>query len=655
MGLAYNLGNLFTFAEIMLKTLYKQIGEYKTASVLTPLFTSLEVVMDVLIPYVTARLIDDGLNAGNMGDVYFYGAVMVGMACVSLLFGILAGRYSAYASSGFAANLRRAMYRNVQTFSFSDIDKFSTSGLVTRMTTDVTNLQNAYQQILRVTVRAPYRLVLSIVMCVVINPQLSFIFIIATVILSVFLYLVISRVAKLFTQVFQQYDVLNQCVQENISGIRVVKAFVREDYETLKFSRAAQGLYRLYMRSERLMALNHPVMNMVVYGCIIAISWFGAHLVVGGSLTTGELTSLFTYVMSILMSLMMLSMIFVMLTMSAASGKRVAEVIDEKADIVDPEKPVYELQSGAIDFENVCFAYHGMSLKQLKRFGKLFDSLRKLLGQKALEGDYALRNITLSVKSGESIGIIGGTGSGKSSLVNLVSRLYDATEGTVKVGGRDVRSYALAALRNSVSVVLQKNVLFSGTILDNLRWGNAEATLEQCREACRCACADEFIDQLPDGYETRVEQGGANFSGGQRQRLCIARALLKRPKVLILDDSTSACDTATDAKIRKALREELPAMTKLIIAQRIASVQDCDRILVMENGQVSGFDTHERLLQTNELYREIYQIQTEDGGDFDEPGSQAKGGDECETLLLLISGTRWKTLRGLTRRVSCCD
>lgn len=628
MGLAYNLGNLFTFAEIMLKTLYKQIGEYKTASVLTPLFTSLEVVMDVLIPYVTARLIDDGLNAGNMGDVYFYGAVMVGMACVSLLFGILAGRYSAYASSGFAANLRRAMYRNVQTFSFSDIDKFSTSGLVTRMTTDVTNLQNAYQQILRVTVRAPYRLVLSIVMCVVINPQLSFIFIIATVILSVFLYLVISRVAKLFTQVFQQYDVLNQCVQENISGIRVVKAFVREDYETLKFSRAAQGLYRLYVRSERLMALNHPVMNMVVYGCIIAISWFGAHLVVGGSLTTGELTSLFTYVMSILMSLMMLSMIFVMLTMSAASGKRVAEVIDEKADIVDPEKPVYELQSGAIDFENVYFAYHGMSLKQLERFGKLFDSLRKLLGQKALEGDYALRNITLSVKSGESIGIIGGTGSGKSSLVNLVSRLYDATEGTVKVGGRDVRSYALAALRNSVSVVLQKNVLFSGTILDNLRWGNAEATLEQCREACRCACADEFIDQLPDVYETRVEQGGANFSGGQRQRLCIARALLKRPKVLILDDSTSACDTATDAKIRKALREELPAMTKLIIAQRIASVQDCDRILVMENGQVSGFDTHERLLQTNELYREIYQIQTEDGGDFDEPGNQAKGGDE---------------------------
>ena len=332
--------------------------------------------------------------------------------------------------------------------------------------------------------------------------------------------------------------------------------------------------------------------------------------------------------MSILMSLMMLSMIFVMLTMSAASGKRVAEVIDEKADIVDPEKPVYELQNGAIDFENVCFAYHGMSLKQLERFGKLFDSLRKLLGQKALEGDYALRNITLSVKSGESIGIIGGTGSGKSSLVNLVSRLYDATEGTVKVGGRDVRSYALAALRNSVSVVLQKNVLFSGTILDNLRWGNAEATLEQCREACRCACADEFIDQLPDGYETRVEQGGANFSGGQRQRLCIARALLKRPKVLILDDSTSACDTATDAKIRKALREELPAMTKLIIAQRIASVQDCDRILVMENGQVSGFDTHERLLQTNELYREIYQIQTEDGGDFDEPGSHAKGGDE---------------------------
>lgn len=582
--------------------------------------------MDVLIPYVTAKLIDEGVNAGHINNVYFYGAVMVGMACLSLLFGILAGRWSAYASSGFAANLRRAMYRNIQTFSFSDIDKFSTSGLVTRMTTDVTNLQNAYQQILRVTVRAPYRLVLSIVMCVIINPRLSFIFIIATLILSVFLYLVISRVARLFTQVFQQYDVLNQSVQENVSGIRVVKAFVREDYETLKFSRAAQGLYRLYVRSERLMALNHPVMNMVVYGCIIAISWFGAHFVVGGTLTTGELTSLFTYVMSILMSLMMLSMIFVMLTMSAASGKRVAAVINEKPDIVEPENPVCEVSNGSIDFEQVCFAYHGLSLKQLEKFGKLFNSLRSLLGQKSLEGDYVLKNISLHIASGESIGIIGGTGSGKSSLVSLVCRLYDATEGAVRVGGTDVREYALSALREAVSVVLQKNVLFSGTVIENLRWGNAHATLEQCQEACRQACADEFINQLPEGYDTRVEQGGANLSGGQRQRLCIARALLKQPKVLILDDSTSACDTATDAKIRKALREELPSMTKLIIAQRISSVQDCDRILVMENGQVSGFDTHERLLHTNELYKEIYRIQTEAGGDFDEPIIQGKGG-----------------------------
>ena len=607
----------------MIKTLYNQIGEYKTASVLTPIFTSLEVVMDVLIPYVTAQLIDKGINAGNMEQVYFYGVVMVGMACLSLLFGILAGRWSAYASSGFAANLRRAMYRNVQTFSFSDIDKFSTSGLVTRMTTDVTNLQNAYQQILRITVRAPYRLILSIVMCVVINPKLSFIFIIATVILSFFLYMVISRVAKLFTQVFQQYDVLNQSVQENISGIRVVKAFVREDYETLKFSRAAQGLYNLYVRSERLMALNHPVMNMVVYGCIIALSWFGTHFIVGGTLTTGELTSLFTYVMSILMSLMMLSMIFVMLTMSAASGKRVAEVIDERADISDPEHPITEISDGSIDFENVCFAYHGMSAAQLEKYGKIFESLKKLFGKKSVEGDYALKNISLHVTSGESIGIIGGTGSGKSSLISLISRLYDVTEGCVKVGGVDVRSYALSALRESVSVVLQKNVLFSGSVLENLRWGNSSATLEECQEACRLACAGEFIDRMQNGYDTQIEQGGANLSGGQRQRLCIARALLKRPKVLILDDSTSACDTATDSKIRRALRDELPQMTKLIIAQRIASVKDCDRILVMENGKMIGFDTHDQLLKTNHLYQEIYQIQTEDGGDFDDPISKA--------------------------------
>ena len=584
----------------MLKTLYSQIGDYWKASLLTPVWTALEVVMDVLIPYVTASLIDKGINAGSMENVYLYGAVMIGMAFLSLGFGILAGRSVAYAATGFAANLRRAMYRNIQRFAFSDIDKYSTSGLVTRMTTDVSSLQNAYQQILRITVRAPFRLVLSIVMCMVIDARLSFIFIVAMVILSFSLYNIISRVARLFQQVFVKYDELNQSVQENIQAIRVVKAFVREDYENKKFSRAAEGLYKLYVRAESLMALNHPVMNIVVYGCIIALSWWGAQFVVGGTLTTGELTSLFTYVMSILQSLMMLSMIFVMLTQSAASAKRVSEVIEEQPDIVNPENPVYEVADGSVELRGVRFDYGANGT-----------------GAHEAHKRSALYNVSFRIESGQTIGVIGGTGSGKSTLVNLISRLYDVGQGEVLVGGRNVKEYDLATLRNEVAVVLQKNTLFSGTVIENLRWGKPNATEEECREACRLACADEFIEQMGDGYDSRIEQGGTNVSGGQKQRLCIARALLKRPKVLVLDDSTSACDTATDAKIQRAFREELPQMTKIIIAQRISSVEHCDRILVMDNGVVTGYDSHEQLLKTNDLYKEIYDIQTADRGDFD--------------------------------------
>ena len=646
----------------MIKTLYQQIGKYKTASLLTPLLTGGEVVMDVLIPYVTASLIDKGISAGNIQNVYLYGAIMLGMALLSLAFGIGAGRAASYASSGFASNLRKAMYRNIQKFSFSDIDKFSAAGLVTRMTTDVSNLQNAYQQILRVTVRAPFRLVLSIVMCLVIDARLSVIFIVAMIILSFSIGYIISHVSKLFTKVYEQYDQLNQSVQENVSAIRVVQAFVREDYENEKFARAAEGLYRLFVKAETLMAWNHPIMNMVVYGCMIALSWFGAHFIVGGTLTTGELTSLFTYVMSILMSLMMLSMIFVMLTQSAASGKRVVEIINEESDIQNPAHPLMQVPDGSITFEHVRFDYrdnpvengehpvengelrterydmpqssnnssqkekanHTSHLSPLSSQLENTSHLSPLNSQLKKHRRSALYEITFDVRSGETIGVIGGTGSGKSTLVNLISRLYDVSKGVVKVGGHDVREYDLTTLRNAVSVVLQKNVLFSGTILDNLRWGKNDATLEECRQACHWAQADEFIDQMPDGYNTRIEQGGTNVSGGQKQRLCIARALLKRPHILVLDDSTSACDTATDAKIRKAFRDELPEMTKVIIAQRIASVKDCDRILVLDNGMMTGFDTHENLLKTNQLYQEIYHIQTEAGGDFDKPDE--KGG-----------------------------
>ena len=583
----------------MLETLTRQIKQYKTASILTPVWTALEVTMDVMIPYVTALLIDQGINTGNMQNVYRYGAIMLFMAFLSLMFGILGGRCSAYASTGFAANLRSAMYHNIQRLAFSDIDKYATSGLITRMTTDVNTLQSAYQQILGISVRAPFKLVLSILMCLVIDARLALVFFVALAVLSISLYLIITRVARLFQQVYAKYDELNQSVQENITNIRLVKAFVREDYESKKFAHAAENLYRLYVKAESLMALNHPVMNMVVYGCIIALSWLGAHYIVEGTLTTGELTSLFSYVMSILMSLMMLSMAFVMLTQSAASAKRVAEVIEEEPDIVNPEHPVMEINDGSIEFQTVRFDYaKPTSDRQHKRS--------------------ALFNISFSIKSGETIGVIGGTGSGKSTLVNLISRLYDPTRGKICIGGRDVRDYDLTVLRTAVAVVLQQNTLFTGSVIENLRWGNPNATLEECREACKIAQADEFISQMPDGYNTLIDQGGINVSGGQKQRLCIARALLRHPKILVFDDSTSACDTATDAKIREAIRTQLPGMTKIIIAQRILSVKDCDRIIVMDNGIITGFDTHENLLKTNSLYQEINAIQNEEGGDFDE-------------------------------------
>lgn len=602
----------------MIKVLAKHIKEYKKVSLLTPLFTSLEVVMDVLIPWVTASLIDKGIMAGNMQQVMNYGALMVVMALLSLAFGIAAGRCSATAATGFAANLRKAMYRNIQSLSFADIDRFSTSGLVTRMTTDVNNLQNAFQQILRVTVRAPFRLFLSVVMCLLIDARLSVIFIVAMAVLAASLYKIITRVAELFSHVFEQYDSVNQSVQENIQGIRVVKAFVREDYETRKFSKAAEGLYRLYVGAESMMALNHPIMNLVVYGCMIALSWWGAHFIVGGTLTTGELTSLFTYVMSILQSLMMLSMIFVMLTQSAASGRRVAEILNYEPSIRNGESPRYEVRDGSVELRKVRFDYHSEESQD-----KLSDTISPAMASlfspaTAPHRKSALYDVSFKIESGETIGVIGGTGSGKSTLVNLVSRLYDVNQGEVLVGGVNVKHYDLKSLRNAVSVVLQQNMLFSGTVIDNLRWGKADATEEECRRACRLACADEFVETMPDGYHSKIEQGGSNLSGGQKQRLCIARALLKTPKILVLDDSTSACDNSTDMRIQQALRSQLPTMTKLIIAQRISTVKECDRIIVMDNGMVTGSDTHDALLKTNPIYQEICAIQNEGNGDFDE-------------------------------------
>ena len=583
----------------MLKTLWAQVGRYKKQAVLTPLFTMGEAVLEIAVPLVMASIIDDGIEAGNIGHVYRYGALMVGLAALGLFAGILAGSTAATASSGFAANLRAAMFRNIQDFSFANIDKYSTAGLVTRLTTDVTNVQNAFQMMMRMAVRAPAMMIASAVMAVKVSPRMSVIFLVALICLIIVLPLLMIPTGKLFRQVFRKYDDLNASVQENVSAIRVVKSFVREGFEGEKFRKAAENLYELFVRTEKKMVLVMPVMMIAVYGCNLAISWYGAHYILDGSLTTGDLSMLFSYVMSILMSLMMLSMVFVMITMSAASAQRIVEVLGEKSDITSPENACTEVADGSVDFENVSFAYRQGS------------------------GKPVLQNIDLRIRSGETIGILGGTGSAKSSLVNLIPRLYDVTEGTVKVGGRDVRDYDLEVLRSQVSVVLQKNVLFSGTIYENLRWGNPDATDEECRAACRLACADEFIQRFPEGYETRIEQGGSNVSGGQKQRLCIARALLKKPKILILDDSTSAVDTATDAKIRRAFREEIPGTTKLIIAQRVSSVQDADRILVLDEGHVSAFGSHEELLKTSAIYREVWESQTGAGnGDFDRMGGE---------------------------------
>ena len=583
----------------MLKTLWAQVGRYKKQAVLTPLFTMGEAVLEIAVPLVMASIIDDGIEAGNIGHVYRYGALMVGLAALGLLAGILAGSTAATASSGFAANLRAAMFRNIQEFSFANIDKYSTAGLVTRLTTDVTNVQNAFQMMMRMAVRAPAMMIASAVMAVKVSPRMSVIFLVALICLIIVLPLLMIPTGKLFRQVFRKYDDLNASVQENVSAIRVVKSFVREGFEGEKFRKAAENLYELFVRTEKKMVLVMPVMMVAVYGCNLAISWYGAHYILDGSLTTGDLSMLFSYVMSILMSLMMLSMVFVMITMSAASAQRIVEVLGEKSDITSPENACTEVADGSVDFENVSFAYRQGS------------------------GKPVLQSIDLHIRSGETIGILGGTGSAKSSLVNLIPRLYDVTEGTVKVGGRDVRDYDLEVLRSQVSVVLQKNVLFSGTIYENLRWGNPDATDEECRAACRLACADEFIQRFPEGYETKIEQGGSNVSGGQKQRLCIARALLKKPKILILDDSTSAVDTATDGKIRRAFREEIPGTTKLIIAQRISSVQDADRILVLDEGHVSAFGSHEELLKTSAIYREVWESQTGAGnGDFDRMGGE---------------------------------
>ena len=578
-----------------MKKVLQQLRQYRKDTFLCIGLTALEVLMEILLPFITARLIDEGLEKANLPVVYRYGIIMVVLALVSLLFGALAGKYAASASSGLSANLREAIYARIQTFSFSNIDKFSVPGLVTRMTTDITNVQNAFMMVIRVAVRAPMLFVFSFAMCLFISPATSQMFLFAVVFLVVVLGAIMVVTLNIFNRVFQKYDDLNASVQENISAIRVVKAFVREGYENNKFSKASGNLYKMFVKAEGLLAFNNPAMMLAVYFCILSASWLGAQFIVGGSMTTGDLTSLFSYIMSLLMSLMMLSMVVVMISMSMASVRRIGEVLSETPDLTEPEQPVMEVADGSIDFDDVSFSYKRGSDKN------------------------ALSHIDLHIRSGETIGVIGGTGSGKSSLVNLICRLYDVSQGTVKVGGLDVRRYDMEALRNQVSVVLQKNTLFSGTILENLRWGNPDATEEECVAACQAACADEFIDRLPEGYHTYIHRGGSNVSGGQKQRLCIARALLKKPKILILDDSTSAVDTATDARIRTAMAKQIPGTTKIIIAQRVFSVEHADRILVLDNGRVDAFDTHEHLLESNAIYREIYDSQVKGGGDFDQP------------------------------------
>ena len=582
----------------MIKKLASHLGEYRRAALLTPMFSALEAVMDILLPTIMAFIIDLGIEKGDMNAIVKYGLLTFAVAAIALLLGILAGKYAAEASTGFAGNLRDAMYENIQHYSFSNIDKFSTAGLVTRMTTDVTNLQNAFQMMERMCVRAPVHLVFALIMAFNIGGPLALIFVVAVAFLLAVLASIMVPTFKIFDRVFKNYDNLNASVQENVSAIRVVKSFVREGFESEKYTKACEGLYQQFVNAESRLSFNSPAMLTAIYGCNIALSWFGAKYILHGALTTGQLNALFGYIMNILMALMMLSMAFVMISMSAASAKRIVEVLDETTDLPPAKAPVQEVKDGSIRFDHVTFKYkHG-------------------------SGQPVLNDITFDIKPGETLGIIGGTGSAKSSLVQLIPRLYDAETGTVSVGGVDVRDYNLDVLRREVSMVLQKNVLFSGTILDNLRWGNENASEEECIRVAKLACADEFIERFPDKYNTWIEQGGSNVSGGQKQRLTIARALLRKPKVLILDDSTSAVDTATDAKIRKAFREEIPGTTKIIIAQRISSVQDADRILVLDNGQINGLGTHEELLKNNAIYQEVYNSQTQGGGDFDKQGGE---------------------------------
>ena len=580
----------------MIKTLAKHIKEYTLPSILTPLFMIGEVIMEMIIPLMMASIVNKGIEAGNTAHVYKIGLLMIAATLLSLVFGICGGKYSAKASMGFGKNLRKAMFEKIQTYSFANIDKFSTPSLVTRLTTDITNMQNSYQMLLRMCMRSPACLIIAMIMSYTINPKLATIYLVAIIFLGAALFFIATKAMKYFRASFEKYDNLNESVQENVSAIRVVKSFVRGEYEKKRFKKASKNIYDMFFKAESIVIWNAPLMQFTVYCCILLISWLGAHLVVGGTMETGDLMALLTYCMNILMNLMMLSMIFVMMSMSVASARRICEVLNEESTLKNPENPIYEVEDGSVRFEHVTFRYSATSEAPI------------------------LDDINLEIKSGETIGIIGGTGSSKSSLVNLISRLYDVDEGTVYVGGKDVREYDMDALRNQVSVVLQKNVLFSGTILENLRWGNKEATVEECIEACKQACADEFIQSFPDKYNTYIEQGGTNVSGGQKQRLCIARALLKKPKVLILDDSTSAVDTATDAKIRASFKEAIPGTTKIIIAQRISSVQDADHIIVMNDGRVDGFGTHEELLETNTIYRDVYDAQTYGGGDFDEGG-----------------------------------
>lgn len=581
----------------MIKTLASYVKEYKKASILTPIFMILEVVAETLIPLLMASIINEGIEAGNLQHVYTTGIWMVLVAVFGLITGMLGGKFGAEASTGFAKNLRQGMFEKIQTYSFANIDKFSTASLVTRLTTDVTNIQNAYQMLLRMCMRAPASLICAMTAAFLVNAKIASIYLIAVILLGICLFFIIRSATKYFQMVFPKYDDLNASVQENVGAIRVVKAYVREDEETTRFQRASANIYKLFVRAEKNVSYNNPLMMLTVYSCILLISWIGAKMIVRGNMPVGDLSSLLAYCMNILMNLMMLSMIFVMMSMSAASAKRVAEVLNEEPSLKNPENPVMEVANGDVEFRKAAFAYKE-------------------------GGEPVLENINLNIHAGETIGIIGGTGSSKTSLVNLISRLYDVTEGQVLVGDRDVREYDTEVLRKQVAVVLQKNVLFSGSILENLRWGDPNATEEECRRACRLACADEFIERMPAKYETHIEQGGSNVSGGQKQRLCIARALLAKPKVLILDDSTSAVDTATDAKIRKAFAEEIPDTTKIIIAQRISSVEHADRVIVLENGRINGFDTPENLMKNNEIYREVYESQTKGGGDFDENGGE---------------------------------